>query len=98
ACIAAHPAIARLARWLLRARDAAGGDELHFSQEFLGQMLGINRNAVSLVAGGLQDKGLIRIGRGQVRILDAARLRAAACECYETVRQELDHLKRSTLH
>jgi CRP-like cAMP-binding protein len=98
ACIAAHPAIARLARWLLRARDAAGSDELQLSQEFLGQMLGVKRNAVSLVAGSLQEKGLIRIGQGQIRIVDAAKLKAMACECYETTREELDYLKRGTLH
>jgi CRP-like cAMP-binding protein len=98
ACIAWHPAPERLARWLLRARDAAGSDELHLSPEFLGQMLGVKRNAASLVAGSLQDKGLVRIGRGQIRIVDAVKLKAAACECYSTVRDELEHLKRSVLH
>jgi CRP-like cAMP-binding protein len=98
ACIAWHPAPERLARWLLRARDAAGSDELHLSPEFLGQMLGVKRNAASLVAGSLQDKGLVRIGRGQIRIVDAVKLKAAACECYSIVREELEHLKRSMLH
>jgi CRP-like cAMP-binding protein len=98
ACIASHPAVARLARWLLLARDAAGNDELHLSPEFLGQMLGVKRNAVSVVAGSLQDKGLVRIGRGQIRIIDAVKLKAAACECYSRVRDELEYLKRSMLH
>jgi CRP-like cAMP-binding protein len=98
ACIAVHPAAARLARWLLRARDVAGGDHLHFSRDYLGQMLGVQRNAVALVAGPLQDKGLISVSRGQVQIVDVAGLRATACECYAAVRDELDHLKRSALH
>jgi CRP-like cAMP-binding protein len=98
ACMASHPAVERLARWLLRARDAAGSDELLLSPEFLGQMLGIKRNAVSLVAGSLQDKGLVRIGRGKIRVIDAVKLKSAACECYSTVRDELEHLKRSMFH
>jgi CRP-like cAMP-binding protein len=94
-CIASHPAMARLARWLLRARDAGGSDELDFTQEVLGQMLGVRRNAVSYVAGELQDRGAIRFSRGRIVITDATRLRAMACECYGTVQNELGQLKRN---
>lgn len=94
ACMASHPAMARLARWLLRARDAGGSDGLNFTQEFLGQMLGVRRNAVSSVATELQNMGVIRFNRGQISITDATSLEAIACECYDTVRSELDHLKR----
>jgi CRP-like cAMP-binding protein len=97
-CLASHAGIARLARWLLRARDAAGTDELHFTQDFLGQMLGVQRNAVSSVAGTLQDRGLITFSRAQIRILDASGMKAIACECYETVKNGLQHLKGGTLH
>jgi len=96
-CLVSHTAFARLARWLLRARDAAGTDELQFTQEFLGQMIGVKRNAVSQVANMLQEKGLIRFNRGHIQIIDVPRLKAQACECYETVRNELDQLKRSGL-
>jgi CRP-like cAMP-binding protein len=92
-CLAWHSGIARLARWLLRARDVAGTDEFHFTQEFLGQMLGVHRNAISNIASKLQDKRLITFNRAQIRILDVAGLKAAACECYETVRIELEQLK-----
>lgn len=97
-CMASHSAIARLARWLLRARDAAGSDELFFTQEFLGQMLGVQRNAVSYVAGMLKEKGLIKFSRAQIRITDVTGLKATACECYDTVKSELEQLKRSKLH
>jgi CRP-like cAMP-binding protein len=97
-CIASHASIARLARWLLRARDASGSDQLHFTQEFLGQMLGVHRNAVSNVAGVLQESGLIKFTRAQIRIVDVAGLQAAACECYEAVRNEMEQLKRGKLH
>jgi len=98
ACNASHPARSRLARWLLRARDASDSDDLFFTQEFLGQMLGMQRNAVPHVASTLKEKGLIKFSRAQIRILDVAGLKAVACECYETVKSELEQLKRSSLH
>jgi len=95
-CLASHPAIARFARWLMRARDAAGNDELQFTQEFIAQMLGVKRNAVSQVSTVLQERGLIRVARGRILIVDAAQLVATACECYGIVREELEDLKRRT--
>jgi CRP-like cAMP-binding protein len=97
-CIASHSASSRLARWLLRARDASGSDEFQFTQEFMGQMLGVQRNAVSQVAGTLQDKGLIKFSRAHIRITDVAGLKAAACECYETVEVEMEQRKHGTRH
>lgn len=96
-CIASHPSTARLARWLLRARDTAGSDDLQFTQEFLGMMLGIKRNTVSSVATELQSKEMIRFSRGQIVITDVPGLKSLACECYVTVRDELERLKRSPL-
>jgi CRP-like cAMP-binding protein len=98
ACNVSHPTIARLARWLLRVRDASGSDDLQFTQESLGAMLGVHRNAVSFVACALKEKGLIQFSRAHIRIVDIAGLKAVACECYETVRGELEHLKRGVLH
>ena len=42
-----------------------GGDDLELTQEFLGQMLGVRRASVSLVAGTLQQAGLLRVRRGR---------------------------------
>jgi CRP-like cAMP-binding protein len=97
-CMASHAAMARLARWLLRARDATGSDDLLFTQEFLGQMLGVQRNAVSCVATTLKETELIKFSRARIQILDVAGLKATACERYDTVKSELEQLKRSTLH
>jgi CRP-like cAMP-binding protein len=86
ACIAAHNIEARLSRWLLRARDLAGTDTLHFTQEFLAEMLGVRRSSVSVVAHTLQQAGLIRYSRGRIQIVDLDGLKETACECYEAVR------------
>jgi CRP-like cAMP-binding protein len=37
-------------RWLLRARDLSGSDQLPFTQEFLAEMLGVRRTSVTAVA------------------------------------------------
>jgi hypothetical protein len=92
ACNASHTAEARLARWLLRAHDLSGSDLLPLTQEFLGQMLGLRRTSVTLVAQTLQHAGLIRYSRGRIQITDLQGLNDAACECYGTVKAHYDGL------
>lgn len=87
ACNATHNVEARLARWLLRARDLAGGDALPFTQEFLAEMLGVRRTSVSVTAHTLQQAGLIRYSRGNIQITDLEGLQETACECYETIQK-----------
>lgn len=81
-CNRLHEAEARLARWLLMARDHRHSDKLDLTQDFLGMMLGTRRTTVSLVAGVLQRSGLIEISRGTIHILDPEGLQRAACDCY----------------
>lgn len=92
ACNATHTVEARLARWLLRSRDLLGGDTLSLTQEFLGQMLGVRRASVSLVANTLQNAGLIKYARGRIQITDLKGLKKAACECYGAVKAKTDRL------
>ncbi len=92
ACNISHNVEARLARWLLRCRDLMGSDDLALTQEFVGQMLGVQRPSVSITAGALQQGGLIRSSRGRIHIVDVEALRATACECYETARAQSERL------
>ena len=92
ACNVSHAVEARLARWLLRCRDLTGSDTLPLTQEFLGQMLGVQRTSVSLVASTLQKAGLITYSRGHIKITDLQGLREASCECYATVKSHYDRL------
>ena len=97
ACMAAHQIEARFARWLLRARDLAGSDALPFTQEFLAEMLGVQRTSISPVAHTFQRAGIIRYARGKIEILDVEALRESACECYETVRSQYQALLGTTI-
>jgi CRP-like cAMP-binding protein len=92
ACMANHEVEARLCRWLLRARDLSGSDELPFTQEFLGEMLGVRRTSVTTVAHALQGAGIVKYSRGRIHIVDVERLRESACECYETVKEQYEML------
>ena len=92
ACNASHSVEARLSRWLLRARDLSGIENLPLTQEFMAQMIGAQRNAVSVVAHALQQAGTIRYRRGHLEIIDLAALKATSCECYPAVKAQYDRL------
>jgi len=82
ACNAFHAIEARCCRWLLTAHDRVEGTVIPLTQEYLAEMLGVQRTSVSPIAKNLQDKGLIRYRRGRIEILDRAQLERSACECY----------------
>lgn len=86
ACNLKHPLKQRLARWILIVADAADASEFTMTQEFMSDMLGANRPAISQTAEGLKANGLIDYQRGRVKVLDRAALMKAACECYDIVR------------
>jgi CRP-like cAMP-binding protein len=96
ACMANHEVDARLCRWLLRARDLSGSDQLPFTQEFLAEMLGVRRTSVTTVARTLHEAGMIKYVRGKIEILDVEGLRECACECYETVKEQYRQLLGSS--
>ncbi|MCA0355681.1 MAG: Crp/Fnr family transcriptional regulator [Proteobacteria bacterium] len=92
ACNALHPVEARFCRWLLSYQDRIDTNTISLTQEFLADMLGVQRTTVTAVARTLQDKGLIRYRRGVVDILDREGLKGLACECYGTVRRGYERL------
>jgi CRP-like cAMP-binding protein len=92
ACNRRHSLEERCARWLLMTRDRVGFDSFALTQEFLAAMLGVRRASVTVVAGMLQQAGLITYHRGRITIVDSERLEQASCECYGVVKQKYQHL------
>jgi CRP-like cAMP-binding protein len=90
ACNALHDVESRLCRWLLQTQDRTGSDVLPFTQELLGQMLGVRRTTITLVARMLQTADMIRWSRGKVEILDRQALERASCECYGATRERMN--------
>jgi CRP-like cAMP-binding protein len=92
ACNRLHTLEERCARWLLMTHDRVDGDVLLLKQQFLAEMLGVHRPAVTLAAGALQKAGMIRYTRGKVTVVDRQALERASCECYFVVRRRTDEL------
>lgn len=91
ACNVLHRLEPRFARWLLTAHDRSGTADVPLTQEFLAEMLGVQRTTVTAVAQTFAARGLIRYTRGRVTVLDRAGLEGAACPCHAAV---VEHFER----
>jgi CRP-like cAMP-binding protein len=92
ACNALHSVEARFCRWLLTCHDRISTNTIALTQEFLADMLGVQRTTVTAVARALQEKGAIRYRRGIVDIMDRAMLETLSCECYGVIRKTYERL------
>ncbi|HEY8461841.1 MAG TPA: Crp/Fnr family transcriptional regulator [Blastocatellia bacterium] len=91
-CNQFHTADQRLARWLLSARDRTRYGAFNITHEAMAQILGVSRSGVSLAAGVLQMKGLIRYARGRISLLNPQGLEISACECYRVLSRTINPL------
>ena len=83
---------ARLARWLLMARDRLGRDDLRLSHEFLSIMLGVRRAGVSEALDKFDHDGLLQCERRHITIVDHDELRHRAGDLYGVPEAEFDRL------
>jgi CRP-like cAMP-binding protein len=94
-CNRMHEVDARLARWLLTSADRMESESLNLTQEFLAQMLGVQRSTVTVAAGELQRAGMIGYSRGKINILDRPALTSVTCECYAIVSASYKRILRT---
>jgi CRP-like cAMP-binding protein len=83
ACLQMHQLASRLARCLLKTQDRMGPREIHVTQQFLADMLGVRRVGITAAAKEMQRSGLIDYSRGTLTVLDRQGLRAVSCSCYK---------------
>jgi CRP-like cAMP-binding protein len=81
-CNRLHDVEERCCHWLLVAADNALSNELQWSRNSLGLLLGMQPQTLAMTANALEQRGMIRISSGGIRILDRAALEETACECY----------------
>lgn len=91
ACNVLHSLEPRFCRWLLTAQDRVGRDQIPLTQEFLAEMLGVQRTTVTAAAASLQARGLIAYSRGRIAVVDRGALEATACDCHNAV---VEHFER----
>jgi hypothetical protein len=91
-CNRHHSVDQQLCRWLLLSLDRLSSDQLTMTRELIANMLGVRREGVTEAAGKLQRLGVIRYSRGQITVLDRAKLEQLCCECYGVVKRETDRL------
>jgi CRP-like cAMP-binding protein len=84
-CNRFHSSVQRLARWLILTAERADTNRFELTHEFVAQMVGAPRSAVSESASTLRDKGIIDYRRGVLTIRNAKRLRKISCECVDVV-------------
>jgi CRP-like cAMP-binding protein len=93
-CHRHHSLEQRLCRWLLQSVDRLPSRELYITQELMGVMLGVRREAVTLAASRLQARGALRYSRGHLTVLSRDALKKCACECYSALKAESEALSR----
>lgn len=90
ACNALHPVERRACKWLLMTHDRVFTDAFMLTHEFLGLMLGVRRQTITVIARDLQRAGLIKYRHGRVTILNREGLESGSCECYRIVSKYFD--------
>lgn len=95
-CNRLHTLEQRMCRWLGMVHDRVG-DLFPMRQEFLANMLGVQRPSVSVAAALLQRNGVIEYHRGKMRVIDIEQLRASACECYGVTQRHFPYLHQQEL-
>lgn len=83
---------ARLARWLLMARDRLDNDTVSLTHEFLAAMLGVRRAGVTVALNGFAQRGLVAMRRGQITLLDRPGIEQVAGSFYGAPEAELKRL------
>ena len=79
-----------MSRWLLMMNDRAQGEPMTYTQEFLAEIMAVNRTSISQAAQSMQNRGLIAYRRGLMQVLDRAGMEKASCECYAIVKRRFD--------
>lgn len=87
-CSLRHLSTARVADLLLTVHKAAPGLRIRMSQGQLGAWLSLRRTTVNASCRALEQRGGLRTRRGEVRVVDPARLAETACGCHNFARSE----------
>jgi len=91
-CNRIHRLDQRAARWLLQVDERIDEAPFGVTQEFLAQMVGVQRPALSVAMRQFKDAGLVRYSRGQISIADRDGLHERSCGCIGVIATEARRL------
>jgi CRP-like cAMP-binding protein len=98
-CNRVHGLQERIARWLLQVHDRVGSNvPMEVTHQVMAEMVGADRPSTSLALERLANDGVITTTRGIIEITDPRGLEAGTCDCYRTIRDELDRLLAHNSH
>lgn len=95
-CNRAHRLDQRAARWLLQVDERVDEAPFEVTQEFLAEMIGVQRPSLSLAMQQFKAEGLITSSRGRVTIANREGLLQRACGCIGIMHAEEARLGRTT--
>jgi CRP-like cAMP-binding protein len=94
-CNRIHRLDQRAARWLLQVDERVEEEPFRVTQDFLAQMIGAQRPALSVAMRQFKDAGLVQYSRGQISIADRDGLLERSCGCIKVIASEADRLRDS---
>jgi len=94
-CNRAHRLDQRAARWLLQVDERVDEAPFDVTQEFLAEMIGVQRPSLSLAIQQFKADGLIESSRGRMSIADRDGLLKRACGCIEIMHAEEARLRET---
>jgi CRP-like cAMP-binding protein len=94
-CNRAHRLDQRAARWLLQVDERVDEAPFDVTQEFLAEMIGVQRPSLSLAVQQFKDDGLITASRGRITVADRDGLLARACGCIQIMHAEEARLRET---
>jgi CRP-like cAMP-binding protein len=95
-CNRAHRLDQRAARWLLQVDERVDEAPFDVTQEFLAEMIGVQRPSLSLAIQQFKGDGLITSSRGRITIADRDGLLRRACGCIRIIHAEEARLRGTT--
>lgn len=93
-CNRLHRIDQQLCRLLLDFSDELQTETFNLTHDVVASVLGVRRESVSLAAGQLQKRKILRASRGKLQILDRDAILHAACECYSVAKTHFDESLR----
>src|SRR5258708_36552525 len=94
-CNRIHRLDQRAARWLLQVDERVEEAPFGVTQDFLAQMIGVQRPALSVAMRQFKEAGLVTYSRGQISIADRDGLLGRSCGCIRIIAAEADRLRQT---